>query len=167
MYLSLYIYIYIIITNDCHAGRRGGRQAGGMASQHLVADKWGRSQWGRCKSKDFCRIGKKVHPGILGNIDLTGVPKSSSVKKPNVCSDPIRVDPICPFPKHVGRRAGGRGRGRRAYYVCICMCLYIYIYIYMHINLSLSLSLSLIYIYIHTHTYGPSSTQQAGRPPAA
>ena len=41
---------------------------------------------------------KKVPPGTLGKTKLTGVPKSISVKKHKICSEPISVDPICPFP---------------------------------------------------------------------
>ena len=40
---------------------------------------------------------EKISPGILGNIDLTGVPKSISVKKHKICSDPISADPGTPF----------------------------------------------------------------------
>ena len=40
-------------------------------------------------------LGESWH---FGKIHLTGVPKSTSVKKHGICSDPSSVDPICPLP---------------------------------------------------------------------
>ena len=48
----------------------------------------------------FDRLGKKVHPGTFGKTKVGEwvYPTSPSVKKHEICSDPISADPICPFP---------------------------------------------------------------------
>ena len=45
------------------------------------------------------RLGKKVRPGTFGKIQVGQweYPKSPSLKKHEICSDPISADPICPF----------------------------------------------------------------------
>ena len=59
------------------------------------------------KVANFDRLGKKVRPGTLGNIKVyqREYPKSASVKKLEVCSDPISADPVCPFPSAPQSRA--------------------------------------------------------------
>ena len=49
---------------------------------------------------DFDNLGKKECPGTFGKIKVgqREYPKSPSVKKHEICSDPISADPICPFP---------------------------------------------------------------------
>ena len=50
----------------------------------------------------FDRLGKKVRPVAFGNIKVgyREYPKSPSVKKNTICSDPISVDPNRPFPSN-------------------------------------------------------------------
>ena len=48
----------------------------------------------------FDRVGEKVRPDTFGKtkVGYWEYPKSPSVKKHEICSDPISADPICPFP---------------------------------------------------------------------
>ena len=52
------------------------------------------------KVMKFDRLGKKVRPGTFGKtkVGQREYPKSPSVKKHTICSDPISADPIGPFP---------------------------------------------------------------------
>ena len=56
------------------------------------------------KVMNFDRLGKKVRPGTAGEIKVGSreYPKSPSVKKHELRSDPISADPICPFPSREG-----------------------------------------------------------------
>ena len=48
------------------AGDGGDAEVGRGAAEHaLVADKWGQRSWGRCKSNEIDRLGKKVRPGNI------------------------------------------------------------------------------------------------------
>ena len=50
------------------------------------------------KVVNFGRLGKKARPGTFGNVKVgeREYPKTPSVKKPELCRDPISADPICP-----------------------------------------------------------------------
>ena len=49
----------------------------------------------------FCQIGEKVRPGTFGKIKVGSreYPKSPSVKKHEICSDPVSAAPTCPCPR--------------------------------------------------------------------
>ena len=69
------------------------------ARRVLVADKWGRHYWGRCKSKEFWTIGEKVQPGTLGKtkVGQRECPTSPSVKNMKVAVTPLVLTPFVPF----------------------------------------------------------------------
>ena len=61
------------------------------------------------KVMNFDRLVKKVRPGTFGKIQLgkREYPKSASVNKHEICSDPISADPFCPFPTTSPGRLSG------------------------------------------------------------
>ena len=74
----------------------------------VVCSLWLRTKWvntngAAAKVMIFDRLREKVRPGTFGNIKVgqQEYPKSSSVKKHEICSDPISADPIRPFPNTV------------------------------------------------------------------
>ena len=52
------------------------------------------------KVMNFISLGKKVRPSTFGKLKVYQCEyhKSPSVKKHEICSDPINADPICPSP---------------------------------------------------------------------
>ena len=85
--LLLYVCMCCMVLSD--------EVAPGQRSQ-LVAD-----EWAAAKVMNFDRSGKKVRPGTLGKIKVGSreCPKSPSVKKHEIRSDPISADPVRPFPR--------------------------------------------------------------------
>ena len=109
VYIHIYIYIYIYIYLDPLASSRqpccdhdGGAVGGAVRS---------RSSWLRTNVVSTDETAAKVMNlpdrkkgtpwHFLGKTHLTGVPKSLSAKRHEICSDPIRVDPMCPFPSYM------------------------------------------------------------------
>ena len=66
----------------------------------LFADNGVDTNGAAAKAMNVDRLCKKVRPGTFGNIKVGKQehPKSPSVKKTEICSDPVSADPICPFP---------------------------------------------------------------------
>ena len=67
------------------------------------------------KVMNFDRLGKKGTPWHFweDKSRLTGVPKKSLCQNLHeICSDPIRADPICPFPEGFGNPGSGFVRKR-------------------------------------------------------
>ena len=108
----------------------------------------------------FARLGKRYTLIFLGNTHLTGVP---SVRRHVACSDPISVDPSCPFPDAVvvptddaeaGDRQGLRGAfcvlmdntNERYIHACIHIYVYIYIYTCMYVYVCM-------YVYMYVYIY--------------
>ena len=56
VYIYIYIYTHICIYNLTRSRSPQPSLAGGACYLRLVADRWGRHGWGRCKSNSFCRI---------------------------------------------------------------------------------------------------------------
>ena len=113
----------------------------------LVADKLVNTNGAAVKVMYFDRLGKKVPPGTFGKtkVGYRVCPKSPSVKKHYICSDPISADPMCPFP--IEARLVIRGPAGcwlscilDVYiYIYICVCMYIYIYICINRNVIVSI----------------------------
>ena len=77
--------------------------------------------------KMFDRLGTKVRPGTFGEIKVgeREYPKSPSVEKHDICSDPISADPICPFPRRKLGVSSPHGlRHRTCTPVCCTRCVY-------------------------------------------
>ena len=100
-YLYIYIYIYIY-TPPCGAPGRRAAPRGGPSGPWLRTSGVN-TNGAAAKVMDFDRLGKKVCPGTFGKIQVgqRECPKSPSVKKHEICSDPISADPMCPFPRPV------------------------------------------------------------------
>ena len=105
--VSLYNSIKTVTERGCPrtatetVTEQGGLRTKGVSTKGAAA-----------KVMKFDSLGKKVRPGTFGDIKICSreYPKSPSVKKHGICSDPINADPICPFPN--GDRARTRHRGR-------------------------------------------------------
>ena len=121
----------------------------------LVADKLGQRSWGRRRSDDFDRLGKKVRPGTFGEIEvirLMGVPKKFPLSKNmKIAVTPLVLTPSVPF---------------RAWHTCSAMCVwafddacdcrlncYLACSCFEPLNFKLWIIYIYIYIYTHTHTY--------------
>ena len=123
MYVCVCIYIYIYIYTHTNTTTYGART---LRAEQLLTKDWLRTNGvntngAAAKVMNFDRLVKKVRPDTFGKIEVgsRGYPKSPSVEKHEICSDPISADPICPSPKrggrppHAGRRKAGRSRTRR------------------------------------------------------